>query len=495
MGTVRYPIDDIPPFDSSQLRPGPLHPSVLYILVDYADTPATYTDVASWASQITSKNVNAKTIADYYQEASYGAVSISPARESDGTPNDGVIGWLRLNSNHPGTKPVIIPEGDSDMLKDIAKAAFSAADPFIDFASYDLNKDTLVDPTELAVVIVVAGHEAATPLSGLPTIWARATSNIGVVQTSDTVSIFETQRTPISSSITSKPGYHGPTEICEEVLVEKKPVSFMQVAEMGEIHDSNHQATLGIPVHELGHLIFGLPDLYDLDPGESGQGLGGFGLMGAGAWGADPTTDAYAGETPVLPSAWSQYKLEWVTAQAWGPLVSAGRNSIPDAKPVIGIAHVGSDSGGFLKCSASEYFLMQYRADVGYDRGLRIFLSAQDNSFTPGLLILHVDESQNTNSVNSRRLVDVEEANGLEVGFSPPADYNKHLWFDGNYTLFNETTAPNSNPNSSSGFSALDSSGVEVEALNSFVSSNGDESIHVRINSVCDAPRFEAEKK
>ncbi|NIN34446.1 MAG: hypothetical protein GTO60_04870, partial [Gammaproteobacteria bacterium] len=79
-------------------------------------------------------------------------------------------------------------------------------------------------------------------------------------------------------------------------------------AQFGEIH-SDHQATMGIMVHELGHLIFSLPDLYDTDG--SSEGIGGFGVMAAGSWGK-ASTDTYSGQTPVLPCAWSRYNLGWI---------------------------------------------------------------------------------------------------------------------------------------------------------------------------------------
>lgn len=103
-------------------------------------------------------------------------------------------------------------------------------------------------------------------------------------------------------------------------------------AEMAEMNDGDQQATLGTMVHELGH-IFGLPDLYDLN--ESSSGIGGFGLLGSVSWGKEVTVDQYAGETPVLPTAWSQYKLRWVQTQAGGIIKSAGRYNVPSTESDI----------------------------------------------------------------------------------------------------------------------------------------------------------------
>jgi len=74
---------------------GTMH--LLVIGVDYEDTPATYT-----AEQIQPLVFGANSsVSDYYSEVSYSAVTISPAVESQGTSNDGFIGWLRLSGNHP----------------------------------------------------------------------------------------------------------------------------------------------------------------------------------------------------------------------------------------------------------------------------------------------------------------------------------------------------------------------------------------------------------
>jgi M6 family metalloprotease-like protein len=41
-------------------------------------------------------------------------------------------------------------------------------------------------------------------------------------------------------------------------------------------------AKIGVCAHELGHLLFGFPDLYDVD--DSSEGIGSWCLMAAGSW-------------------------------------------------------------------------------------------------------------------------------------------------------------------------------------------------------------------
>lgn len=476
-------LDDLPPFEDASLRKGAIAPDVLVILAEYGDTPATYTDTSQWADMISHHDPARKTIVDYYSQASYGAVDMQPAVETHGVNNDGVVGWLTLGATHPVPFPITGSADMSTQSYTIAVDAIAAADPFVDFASYDRDQSGYVDPSELAVIIVVAGHEAATTLSGVPGVWAHASPG-SILFTSDTVITQSCEEVcePVSANLTSKPGYTGPTEICrmecEDVVSD--PIALIGVAEMGEIHDSNHQATLGIMVHELGHLVLGLPDLYDTDG--SSAGIGAFGVMSAGAWGMDVTADTYAGESPVLPSAWSAFKLQWVDAHAWGPITASGHHSMPPVKPDIGIAHVGEEVGGFWQCFGNQYFLVQYRANIGYDRGLSFFF----DPFVPGVSLFHIDESQNANSEDSHRLLDLEEANNIPVGTAIlQSQYQNHLWYEGNYTAFDN----NSTPNSRAHFSARDS-GVAIEVQSPLTTALGEEAVSVRIDSQCDVPQF-----
>ena len=136
-------------------------------------------------------------------------------------------------------------------------------------------------------------------------------------------------------------------------------------SQCGEKHGDHpwsidHHATVGIMAHELGHQIFGLPDLYDYD--NSSDGIGVFGLMGKGIWG-QKSTDAYAGQTPVLPSAWTKYEQEWVNAKE----VKKGKRTIKAA----GMSATGVNTVYVLETGKSgEYFLIEYRTASGYDKGL-----------------------------------------------------------------------------------------------------------------------------
>ena len=61
---------------------------------------------------------------------------------------------------------------------------------------------------------------------------------------------------------------------------------------------------IGVCAHELGHLLFGWPDLYDTDG--SSEGLGNWCLMGGGSWNG-------SGDIPAHPSAWCKVNQGWVS--------------------------------------------------------------------------------------------------------------------------------------------------------------------------------------
>jgi M6 family metalloprotease-like protein len=373
-------------FDVSKLKQGSHSGHMLMILVDYDDTPATYTNVADWSALLYSADPAARSVADFYRLSSYGNVDLLPAFESHVTGNDGVndgvIGWLRLNKPHPS------PETLTDAAKDAAydqiyKDAIAAADPFIDFSAYDVlvgatgqpGADGIVQAQELAIVIVVAGGEAASDNNRVAqTVWAFGS-----------------------------PSWSGPHD----------GMTVATAAIMGEVHVAvdvsvpRHQATLGTVVHELGHVIFNLPDLYDDD--RSSDGLGALSTMAGGAWG-QAAGDSYFGQTPVTFDAWSLYRLKWVyTRSGLISLFPAGRDGVSTLPERVGIAHVAYNSSGIQVCSSNEYFLTQYRDLTGYDAGLAGLSPWTQATFSPGVAVFHVDERQPDNKNDVARLVDLEE--------------------------------------------------------------------------------------
>ncbi|MCC6544100.1 MAG: M6 family metalloprotease domain-containing protein, partial [Nitrospirae bacterium] len=235
---------------------GTFNGKILFILAEFTDREGTYSET-SFASLLSNK------INDYFKKASYGKVNLQPANESFGTLNNGVIGWVNLGYAHPDTGGNI-----GNQNQKITKDAVAAADPYINYASFDINGDGYVDSNELAIVVIVAGYERSYSANYTPSVWGH------------------------KWSVTSPPKLDG-------VIVGADHNGAGGYAQFGEIHRGSssdaHQATMGIMVHEMGHLIFALPDLYDTD--YSSEGIGYFSVMAAGSWGKS-ASNSYWGESP-----------------------------------------------------------------------------------------------------------------------------------------------------------------------------------------------------
>lgn len=444
-------------FDESHLVRGSHEGNVLIIIVEFSDQTATF-DASDWASRISGEPEESRSIIDYYNAASYGKATLAAARESHGVIDNGVIGPISLQRSHPDLGAVGASNQATTINDEIYLETIAAVDPFIDFATFDANGDGIVRSSELSIVLVLAGYENAYSVNS-PSTNAHARTSGSPLPVEDT-------------------GQNG------SVILDGT------YAMVGEIADGNRPNSLGVLVHELGHLTFGLPDLYDRNndlQGNSG-GIGGFGVMDQGAHGRDPTRDAFAGETPTLPSAWSQYKLGWVNTTSnfrFGGLTTSTRPAPLVHDIQVGIAHIGV--GGFkgisLKCYAKQYFLMQYRTAEGYDRGLSALIGQLTGTEYDGVVIYHVDERRSNNDTASAKLLDVEEAATPYLSHSEQAATH-HLWGIGTQTRFGPLSTPNSNGVNPM---AVSSVSIEVGARQSIRTNNGRiRSIDVNINSLCD---------
>lgn len=333
------------------------------------------------------------SLADYFSEVSYGNVSISPATESQGTADDGFIGWLQLNYDHPN--PVITGVENQQIARD----AIEAADQFIDYSQYDTDGDGTIQTTELSIIIIVAGYEASISGTLTPSVWGHKWS-IGTV--------------------VGFPSVDGKT--------------IKEYAQFGEKH-VDHLATIGIMCHEVGHLMFSLPDLYDTNGGSGG--IGAFGLMGSGSWGMD--TGSYPGSSPTHLCAWSKKTLGWGTV-----------TTIPSIQQ-ISFPKADGNSASIFRINTmdpKQYFLVENRQFSGYDSGFKKW----SGSVHGGLAIYHIDESKIGNADEDNKQVDVEEANEGSLGYSmlDTTSIRAHtnmFYFAGNNSTFSGSTVPDSNLN------------------------------------------------
>lgn len=143
---------------------------------------------------------------------------------------------------------------------------------------------------------------------------------------------------------------------------------------------------LGVCAHELGHLLFGFPDLYDTD--YSSEGVGDWCLMGGGSWNGN-------GSTPAHPCAWCKVQ------QGWAMVINQVKNEdkvkidpIQKSKTVYRLWREG--------VLGNEYFLVENREQKNYDK----FLPGS------GLLIWHIDDNMDSNSNELHYRVALVQADG-----------------------------------------------------------------------------------
>ena len=369
---------------------------VLVILVEFNDQGAAGSTEADWEDALFGTS---GSVQDYYDEVSYGQLLMSPALETFGTPDNGIIGWLALGYDHPNT-------GSNTGIanQNLTKNALIAADPYIDFASYDTNSSGAVEVSELSVVVIAAGYERSYSSSYTPNVWGH--------------------RWSLSFPVAAP--------LLDGVLVSAGPSGggYMQYGEWHQSTASNgHMATIGIMAHEMGHDL-GLPDLYDVDGGS--EGIGKWGLMGSGSWGS---AGGWSGSSPSHMCAWSKEFLGYLTPTV---VISGTGLSLPDVATNPTVFRVNT-------VDPDEYFLIENRQPVGFDQGLPIGAG--------GLLICHIDNLvgslilNNVNTNETHKRVDVEEAEDGAVGYSEMDDeYNRgdqqDLFYNGNVTQFDDATTP-----------------------------------------------------
>lgn len=159
----------------------------------------------------------------------------------------------------------------ANLVEDVINKASAS----VDFKSFDLNDNGRLEETELAIVFIVAGYENAygEEDASTPNVWAH--------------------QKEISFSIGG--------------------VRLSSYAMFGEKHQT-HLATIGIISHELGHVLFGLPDLYDRQ--KMSNGIGTWGLMGLGSWNSHSGVGSgHAGSAPTHMMAWTKIKAGFVKPQ------------------------------------------------------------------------------------------------------------------------------------------------------------------------------------
>lgn len=293
-------------------------------------------------------NTNGQSVVDYFDKNSQGKFKVVPALESYGTANDGVID-VTVAQSHPNCHSSSTDKTCTAKLNAVFTEAYQKLDPYFNLSAYDSNQNGTVEPSELSVMFIFAGGDRSTGVLNRPAIWPHKFSHDDVT------------------------------------LDGKKITNYCVFAD----YQVDHQATLGVIVHELGHLMLGLPDLYARN---SDASIGSWGVMGGGSWAQKPG-DSYAGDTPVNMSAWSKHAAGFVvpTVTHESPAPISVNND--DVKLVY--------LDPYLKEFGPRVYL-ENRTFSGYDRALA----------AEGILATSVNVQNRFNDVGAMQ-VQIMQADGL----------------------------------------------------------------------------------
>jgi immune inhibitor A len=230
--------------------------NLLVVAVQFSDRPGVVAPTFFNNLVFAAPGPGVNSVADYFDEISHNTLTLVTLN------SPGSLGWQTAPwtySSYVDTDGVPGTYDDygwgyyPNNLQGLAWQMIPLLDPLVDFSNYDNDGDGFVD----SVVFVHAGNGAELTLSP-GDIWSSAwdlSSNNGP----------------------------GPAYTLDGVWVDN--FSF-EPEFMVTVSAATSDQTIGVFCHELGHTIFGLPDLYD--PDNSSSGVGTWSLMGQGGWNGTP---------------------------------------------------------------------------------------------------------------------------------------------------------------------------------------------------------------
>lgn len=306
------------------------------------------------------------SVREYYREVSNNAVDIQGQ----------VIGPVTLS--RPMSYYAHGASGRGNVLpnaRTMAQEAAQLANPLINFGSYDNDGNGYVD----AFIVVHAGRGAEETLAATD-IWSLKW---------------------VLPSVFAADG--------------KNIYAFLTVPE---------DCKLGVCAHELGHLLFGFPDLYDTDEINASEGIGNWCLMAGGSWNG-------GGNRPAHPSAWCKVQQGWVTVVNQ---TTNGSVSLPDVKSSFRVNRLWKTGS-----AGSEYFLVENRQKTGFD----------DHLPQGGLLVWHIDDAVADNTNEAHYKVALMQADGRrdleKVNVFNRGDGGDPYPGSSNNRSFTSSSNPNSN--------------------------------------------------
>ena len=359
--------------------------ALLVLMVDFEDIKCVFSE-ADWHQRIFLDGVS-----KYYTEVSNKTFTYEPAKEnysSDGNPvsgtgvNDGVI-HVKLPIKRPGYVNADVGQNynmgakagfywNNDHTKrygvfsdgSLFAYAAAAAKDYFNFAQYDGcndgKKDGYISPTELAIMVVVAGKEAAAGATpGAPMSWAHSGT--------------------LNNYLYAHNGLPNAQIKGIEGAVKLDGVQLYKYTLMGENINPNYnydttdhtgapakQAQFGTPCHELGHDL-GLMDLYDTTYTEQTRSVLSLSLMAYGCDGK-ATQDDEPGSSPVMLDPHSKIFLGFSKAQV---VTKNGLYHLNESSDYANanILRVNTDN-------KNVYYLIENRTFTGYDKGMALQFDA-----------------------------------------------------------------------------------------------------------------------
>jgi len=316
------------------------------------------TDASAWYDKFFNKESN--SINQWLDDTLEGSLTLVPVEETSGTENDGII-MVSMGKDHPGGD-------DNTEFRDTEIADAITSDTVVDnvdFAALDSNGDGVLNQKELQIIFIVAGGEMAYGDPVDHSIWAHSWS-------------FPSDSAPEVDGV----------NVMQHSSDEVKAGSY---ARFGANH-GDHQATIGVIAHELGHSLLDLGDYYDSG---DGSGLGWYDVMSDGDW-AKKEGDDHSGETPTGYSAYNRIDTH----------LSMNVTDVSDSQTVT----ISCSSNSVIKLISSkesEYFLLACR-DTAKEAS-DISFNYADNDFSENRLfatIYHVDTQKDGNSESGEQTVD-----------------------------------------------------------------------------------------
>lgn len=253
------------------------------------------------------------SVAHYYKTVTGGGIKFVPAKETYDAEDDGII-RITVPGSHKDWG-----SNYANFRTDVVKPAFTRAAQYINYKDFT-NGTVINNGEELSIMFVIHGYESSN--SGKPGVWGHAHfgDNLG--------------------------SFNG-------VMI-RAYCAFGAFQSKG----ANPQPfTTGIVVHELGHHSFGFLDFYNTNDNMTRGITGYWSVMGLGSWGAAQNEPG-----GTMPTGLDAYHLSTL----FPPTATVSSANITAAQQ---FSLTGSSQ--FIKLETSsvgQYFLLQPRGNVGYDR-------------------------------------------------------------------------------------------------------------------------------